>query len=197
MGEDYKIREVKDIEEIEKVPLSERITARSTYELIEQGAALNPDAVAISFLRNGNAYNEPVEIPYRELIGKIRQTANMFADLGIGPRDVVTYLLPSLPETHYVLWGAETAGIANPINPLLEAETIKEICQAAGTRILVALGETPGTDIWQKVEAIRRDIPTLKCVVRVTGASDKSEGIYGFEETVEKYAPWPFSPGRR
>ena len=140
MGDSYTIRTVKDVEEMEKVPLSERITAGSTYELIRQGADLDPDAVAITFLRDGESYAQPVEVPYRELIGKIRQTANMFADLGLGPKDVVTYLLPSLPQTHYVLWGGETAGIANPINPLLEAETIKEICLAAGTKILVALG---------------------------------------------------------
>ncbi|MBW1787156.1 MAG: acyl-CoA synthetase [Deltaproteobacteria bacterium] len=188
MEEVYVVRDLKDVEEMEKVPLSERITAGSTYELIEQGAALDPDAVAITFLRDGESYDQPVEIPYRELIGKIRQTANMFADLGLGPKDVVTYLLPSLPQTHYVLWGGETAGIANPINPLLEAETIKDICQAAGTKILVALGETPGIDIWEKVEAIRKDLPTLKCVVRVMGPSDEAEGIYGFEEKVETYA---------
>ncbi|MGW8323031.1 MAG: acyl-CoA synthetase, partial [Thermodesulfobacteriota bacterium] len=109
-------------------------------------------------------------------------------DLGIGPEDGVTYLLPNLPQTHYVLWGAETSGIANPINPLLEAQTIKEICQAAGTKVLVTLGEFPGSDIWQKVDSVRRDIPSLKAVVRVMGPSDETNGIYGFEETVEKYA---------
>jgi fatty-acyl-CoA synthase len=101
---------------------------------------------------------------------------------------VVTYLLPNLPQTHYVLWGAETAGIANPINPLLEAETIRDICRAAGTKVLVALGDFPGSDIWHKVEAIRNGIPGLEAVVRVMGPSEASEGIYGFEETLERYA---------
>ncbi len=184
----FTIRNLADIEEVEKVPLAERVKEKSTYELIEKGADINPDAIAISFLRDGNTYNKPQQITYKEFMAKIGQTANMFADLGIGATDVVTYLLPNLPETHYILWGAETAGIANPINPMLEAATIKEICQAAGTKVLVALGEAPGSDIWQKVDSIRKEIPSLSCVVRVMGPTDKAGGIYGFEETVEKYA---------
>lgn len=188
MGEVYRVCNLKDIEKIEKIPLAERVKVSSTYELIEKGAALNPDAVAISFLKDGNNYDKPQQVRYKELMLKIRQTANMFADLGVGPQDVVTYLLPNLPQTHFVLWGAETAGIANPVNPMLEAETIKEICQAAGTKVLVALGEVPGVDIWPKVESIRKELPTLKYVLRVMGATKEAEGIYGFEETVEQYA---------
>jgi fatty-acyl-CoA synthase len=107
--------------------------------------------------------------------------------MGVGPKDVVTYLLPNLPQTHYILWGGETTGIANPINPMLEAETIREICEAAGTKVLVALGDLPGTDIWPKVEVIRKKIPTLKGLIRVMGPSNEAEGIYGFEESIEKY----------
>jgi fatty-acyl-CoA synthase len=187
MTEEILIRELKDIEEIEKVPFSERISIASTYELLEKGAALNPDGVALSFLMNGDSYQQPVQIKYRDFMGKIRQTANMLHDLGVGPEDVVTYLLPSLPQTHYTLWGSEAVGIANPVNPLLEASTIRDICIAAGTKVLVAMGEFPGTDIWDKVEVIRKEIPSLKKVIRVMGASDEAEGIWGFEEMVEKY----------
>lgn len=101
----------------------------------------------------------------------------MCKDLGLGPNDVVTYVLPNLPQTHFVLWGAEAAGIANPINPLLEPETIKEICTSAGTKILVALGDMPGTDIWQKIDSIRKEIPSLEHVVRINGPSDPSKNI--------------------
>jgi fatty-acyl-CoA synthase len=184
----FTIRDLSDIEEMEKVPLSDRVKERSTYALIEKGANIHPDGIAMSFLLDGNHIDKPQRVTYRQFMGKIRQTANLFADLGVGKTDVVTYLLPNLPQTHYVLWGAETAGIANPINPMLEAQTIKEICQAAGTKVLVALGEMPGTDIWHKVESIRRDIPSLKAVVRVMGPSDEPNGIVGFEETVERYA---------
>jgi len=57
----------------------------------------------------------------------------------------------------------------------------------AKTKVLVALGEYPGSEIWPKVEAIRGEVPTLKAVVRVMGASDEAEGIYGYDEVIDKY----------
>ncbi|MBS3808866.1 MAG: AMP-binding protein, partial [Desulfobacterales bacterium] len=187
MPDEYTIRGVKDVEELEKIPYTERVKENSTTKLLENGAKINPDAPAISFILNGDTYDQPSVISYSQFIGKIRQTANMLYDLGIRPGDVVTYVLPNLPQTHYVLWGAEAAGIANPINPLLEPGTIKDICTSANTKVLVALGEMSGTDIWQKIDSIRREIPTLEYVVRVMGPSDKSENIIGYDEVVESY----------
>ncbi len=185
--EKFTIRTLADIEAIEKVPLRERLNVDSTYEFIRRGAQIDPDRVALSFLFSGEAWESPVEVPYKELLAKIHQTANLCRDMGVGPEDVATVLLPNLPQTHYALWGAEAAGIVNPINPMLTPGTIRDICNAARTKILFALGEFPGADIWPKVEAIRSEIPTLEAIVRVMGPSDEANGIYGFEETVERY----------
>ena len=186
-GEKFTIAGLSDVEAIEKISHEERVPEKSTLELLEKGAAVNPEAPAITFLMSGEAYDKPQIFTHAQLIGRIRQTANMLSDLGVRAEDVVTYLLPNLPQTHFVLWGAEAAGIANPINPMLEAATIRDICNAAGTKILVALGEIPGTDIWQKVESIRNEIPTLKAVVRVLGPSDESQAIYGYDEVIDRY----------
>ncbi len=185
--EKYTIRGLADIEEIEKIPCSERVKEKNTVELLEKGAAINPDAVAISFLLNGDTYDQPMPITYETLMGKIRQTANLFHDLGVGPEDVVTYVLPNLPQTHYVLWGAEAAGIANPINPLLEGATIRDICNAAKTKVLVTLADLPGTEMWKKIDAIRYQIPTLTHVVQIMGKSDPAQNITGYEEAVETF----------
>ena len=187
MVEQYVIRGIKDIEEIEKTPLTERIREKSTIEMLEKGARINPDATAISFLFDGDSYESPVDIPYSRLIGRIRQTANLFHDLGVGPGDVVTYVLPNIPQTHFVLWGAEAVGIANPINPLLEPETIKDICTSAKTKVIVTMGEMPGSDMWQKIDAIRKDIPTLEYVIRVMGPTDEAENIIGYDEQIDSY----------
>ncbi|MBW1682494.1 MAG: AMP-binding protein, partial [Deltaproteobacteria bacterium] len=113
---------------------------QNTYDLIRHGTSIDPEAPALSFILSGEDYKNALRVTYRELFENITRAANLFHDLGVGPRDVISYLLPNLPQTHYVLWGAEAAGIANPINPLLEPATIRDICLAAGTRILVALG---------------------------------------------------------
>ena len=181
------IRTLSDIEAIEEVPLRDRLDVDSTYDFIKGGAAIDPDRTAISFLMAGAAWDSPVEITYAQLMGRINQTANLCRDLGIGAGDVATMLLPNLPHAHFALWGAEAAGIVNPINPMLNPDTIKDICNAAKTKVLFALGDMPGADIWPKVEQIRKEIPTLEAVIRVMGPSDEAHGIYGFDEVIDRY----------
>ncbi|CAB1063436.1 Long-chain-fatty-acid--CoA ligase (EC [Olavius sp. associated proteobacterium Delta 1] len=186
MGE-VKFRNIGDIEIFESTPIEERLQAFNTYDLLKKGAAINPDATAISFFPAGDSYDQPMQVTYRDLMANITRSANLFHDLGVGPQDVVSYLLPNLPHTHYVLWGGEAAGIANPINPLLEPDTIAEICQAAGTKVLVTLAEFPGSDIWQKVMEIRNDLPNLKAIIRIMGPNDEKEGIYGYDDIIGRY----------
>jgi fatty-acyl-CoA synthase len=186
MGE-VKFHNIGDIENFEKITIEKRLNVFNTYDLLKKGAAINPDATAISFFLSGNSYDQSIQVTYRDLMANITKTANLFHDLGIGPQDVVSYLLPNLPQTHYVLWGGEAAGIVNPINPLLEPATIVEICQAAGTKVLVALADFPGSDIWQKVEVIRKELPNLKAVIQIMGPSDEENGIYGYDEIIGRY----------
>jgi fatty-acyl-CoA synthase len=187
MGE-LKIKNEADIETFERIPIEERMTSFNTFDMLQKGATINPDATAISFFLSGDQYDQPMTVTYRDFMSQIIRTANLFHDMGIGPKDVISYLLPNLPHTHYVLWGGEAAGIVNPINPLLEATTIAEICRSAETKILVALTEFPGSDIWEKVMAIRNDLPALKAIVRVMGPSDEKEGIFGYDEVIGKYS---------
>lgn len=186
MGE-VRFRNASDIEAFENIPIDKRMGVFNTYDLIEKGAAINPDATAISFFLGGDSYDQPMQVTYRDLMANITRTANLFQDLGVGPHDVISYLLPNLPHTHYVLWGGEAAGIVNPINPLLEPSTIAEICQAAGTKVLVALAEFPESDIWEKVMKIRKNLPNLKAIIRVMGPGDEKEGIYGYDDVIGRY----------
>jgi fatty-acyl-CoA synthase len=185
--EKLKIRTLADIEAFEQTPIEKRLKARTTYDLLKKGAEIDPQAPALSFFLTGEQFTNPVTFTYRDFLSKITQTANLFHDLGIGPKDVISYLLPNLPETHFVLWGGEAAGIVNPINSLLAPATIRDICLAAGTKVLVALGEFPGSDIWQKAMAIRKELPNLKAVISVYGAGNEKEGIYSFQELLPRY----------
>jgi fatty-acyl-CoA synthase len=162
----------------------------------QTGVAIDPDATALSFILSGEHYKQPVQIKYRDLLTKITQTANLFYDLGVKPDEVISFLLPNLIETHYILWGGEAAGIINPINPLLESSTIRDICQGAKTKVLVTLGEFPGTDIWDKAMAVRESLPDLKGIVRVIGPSDEKNGIYGYHEVIERYHGDKLDSGR-
>ena len=187
IGSDYPtFASTADIRAFEQTPYSERIAAQSTYEALKCGASANPDAPAIQFLPNADPADTPVVITYRDFIAKVTQAANMFHALGVGPNDVVSFMLPLVPEAFITLFGAEAAGIANPVNPLLEPHQIAEILEAAKTKVLVALGPLPGTDIWQKVEKVRGSLKHLKAIVQVYGGGgDPANGIHAFNDLIK------------
>lgn len=163
------ISSLSDILEIEKTPLAAHSLPQSTFAMLQQGAAIDPEAPALHwFLQaKGKAFTHKESYSFREMLGHIRQTANFFHSLGVDDEDVVSFILPNMPETHWTIWGAECAGIVNPINPLLEPQQIADILIAAGTKVLVTLAPFPKTDLWDKVDSIREQVPTLETIVRV------------------------------
>ncbi|PJJ61018.1 acyl-CoA synthetase [Hymenobacter chitinivorans] len=156
-----------DLAAIEQTPLRERPSAPNTFAMVEQGAALNPGALALRFVLNGEQPTRSTDFTYAQVLDRLHQTANLLHELGVGATDVVSYLLPNLPETAFTFIGAQAAGIVNPINPLLEPAQIADILNACGTKVLVTLRAFPKTDIWQKVEALAALVPTLETVLTV------------------------------
>ncbi len=173
-----------EVRAFEEIPYAERIAAASTYDALKLGAAHNPDAPAIQYLPNADPADKAIVISHRDFVARVTQAANMFHALGVGSNDVVSFLLPLLPEAFITLFGAEAAGIANPVNPLLEPYQITEILEAARTSVLVALGPMPGTDIWQKVEQVRGSLKHLKAIVQVHGPGDPANKIYSFDNLI-------------
>lgn len=167
-----------DVEAIEATPLAERNLPASTYEGILRSAEARPDQLALLFFLRAAQYKKAVRYTYWEFIGRIHQTANLFTTLGIGPGDAVSYILPNLPQTYFSLIGGEAAGIANPINPLLEPETLADIMRAAETKVLVTLAPFPTTDIWPKVAGIVDQVPSLKAILQV----DLAQYLSGWEK---------------
>ncbi len=159
------------VRRFEAVPYEQRIAARSTYEALQVGAAVNPAAPAIQFLANADPDETPVVYTHAAFVERVTQVANMLASLGVTKNDTVSFLLPLLPQSLATLFGAEAAGIANPVNPLLEPHQVVEILRAADTKVLVTLGPMPGTDIWDKVQKIRGELPELTAIVVVGGSA--------------------------
>ena len=166
------LRTPAELHAFEATPYAERIAAQSTYEALQLGAAHDPGAAAIQFLRAADPDETPLTISYAQFMARVTQSANLFNDLGVGPTDVVSLLLPLLPQSFFALFGAQAAGIANPVNPLLSATQITEILRAANTKVLVVLGPTPGADVWEKVQRVKGELPNLKAIVVVGGAAE-------------------------
>ncbi len=153
-----------------QAPWAERVAAASTYEALRIGAALNPQAPALKFLPNASPDDVPLVWTHAEFFGRVTQAANLFHRLGVGAGDVVSLLLPLLPQAFVALYGAQAVGVANPVNSMLSAAQLAEILRAAGTQVLVCGGPAADAELWAKVQAIRSQLPALRAVLVVGGA---------------------------
>ena len=181
------LRSAAEVTDFESVPYAERILPQSVYEALQLGAALDPQAPAIHFLTKADPHETPVTVSHAQFIARVTQAANLFHALGVGPEDVVSLLMPLLPQTFFALFGAQAAGIANPVNPMLSAAQLAEILRAAGTKVLVALGPLPGTDIWDKVQQVKDQLPELKAIVVVHGQADEAQQIHDFDAALGQF----------
>lgn len=183
--EPLNIRTAADVEAENDVPLASRYSERSTYELLQASAAAHADRPALTFLMRGTLDEEPVVYRYRDLLARVTQAANAFHRLGLGSTDVVAYLLPNLPQTHFAIWGGETAGRVAAINPLLEPAQILQILHTVRAKLLVTLAPgAPGLDLWAKCAPILGDIESLEHVLCVDIAR-----LVGKDATQRAYAP--------
>ncbi|EJM56006.1 acyl-CoA synthetase (AMP-forming)/AMP-acid ligase II [Pseudomonas sp. GM49] len=161
------VRSLNDIERIEQVPLAERSLASSTYEALTRTARLSPNAPALSFFADASCFRNTHHWSYAELVEDITRAANAFHDLGITPGEVLAFILPNLPETHFTIWGGEAAGVVMAINPLQEAKQMAALLRAAKASVVVTLAPTPGSDLWPKLASQLDQLPEIKHVVWV------------------------------
>jgi len=162
------IRTLSDIAELETVPLTERQLPTSTYAALKAQADKTPEQPALTFFLDATRFDCTHVWDYRRLFADITRTANSFTNLGLKHDEVVAFIMPNLPETHFTIWGGEAAGIVMPINPLLEAEQIGELLRAARARIVVTLAPTPGIDLWTKLASQLDELPDVRSVVWVS-----------------------------
>lgn len=173
------VQTLSDIESLEQVPLSERGLACSTYEALRQAARCSPQAPALSFFADAADFRRTYKWNYSQLFGDITRAANAFHDLGIKPGEVLAFILPNLPETHFTIWGGEAAGIVMAINPLLEASQMAGLLNAAKASVVVTLAPTAGSDLWPKLASQLDQLPTVRSVVWVSMEPYVAEPVRG------------------
>ena len=192
------LRSAADVQAFEaSAHYEERIAAQSTYEALQLGAAIAPDAPALQFIASAESLEPAVTLSHAQFLARVTQAGNLFHAHGVGPQDVVSFLLPLLPQAYFGLFGAQVAGIANPVNPLLSPHQLAEILRAARTKVLVTIGPQPGSDIWEKVQQIRAELPELAVVLVIGGAADPAKGVHGFDSELAKQPADRIVSGRR
>ena len=150
-----------------EMPWEERDLPRTIFARLSETAARFPDRPAISYQLLSGPTDPAETLTWRRLFEQTCQTANLFRSLGIGEKDVVAYLLPNATETVTTLLGGMVAGIANPINPLLQADQIAAILRETGAKMLVTLRAFPRTDIAQKAADAVALAPGVTTVLEV------------------------------
>jgi fatty-acyl-CoA synthase len=175
----HKVRNQSDIAGIEREGLAAFLPQASPFELIEATAQKYPDKPAIRYLTKVDAPAQDVTLSYADFVSKIRQAANLFHKLGVGPNDAVAILGPHVLSTEIALWAAEITGRACPINPMLAPEHVVSLLRAAGARIAIVLGENGDIDIWSKLVPHLRESGLLSHILDcdadgVTSGSDGS-----------------------
>jgi fatty-acyl-CoA synthase len=184
MNERVIIRTSADIDAIERGGWEAFLPFATPFRLIESAASQRPDACALHYLADSNHPERNVQTSYRMLVHKIRQGANLFRRLGVGPNDSVAILMPHVPSSQIALWGAEVAGIACPINPMLRPEHVIALLTAARAKVAVVLGANKDIDIWNViVSALRQS----GCVTHILHA-DADGPTHGADGCFEELA---------
>jgi fatty-acyl-CoA synthase len=156
------IRTAADVQAFENISWERRKPAQSTYELICQASERHPAKVALRFVMTGNPGDQVFTLDFRTLRERVTQAANAFHRVGIVPGKAVTLLLPNFPQTHFALLGAQAAGIASPVNPMLDVDHIASIVNETAAEAMVTLGPLPGVDIWEKAVEVADRCPSIR-----------------------------------
>ncbi len=158
---------ISNVKEFEKTPLAEQFPYTDSYTLLSECARRFGDTTALEFLLQGLPDEPSQTVSYAQLGQQITRTANLLNKLGVGEKDSVSIILPILPQTHFAIWGSQAAGISNPINPMLEAEHIGEIIDAAASKVLICLGHSAHSDIREKALEAASNCKTVTTILEV------------------------------
>ncbi len=181
------ITRLANIEHIEAQPYAQYMPHTSVYEALVDVAARHPARTALRFVQAAESPERTRHWSYAEFLGQVTRAANLFSALTAPVQPRVALLLPAIPQAHWALWGAETAGVACPMNFALDAAHLAELIQSTGANILVALGPHPQLDIWARVQGLRERCPGLRHVLVVNGV----DAAVGLDAVPHGAAPLP------
>ncbi|MEQ6202459.1 acyl-CoA synthetase [Sulfitobacter sp. HNIBRBA2951] len=140
---------------------------KTLYGMLSSTAQKYPNNNAITYQLLSGPKDHAETLSWQQFHDKSVQAANLFRSLGVGPKDVVAYILPNANETAITLVGGAIAGIVNPINPLLEPEQIGAILRETNAKVVVTLRPFPKTDVAEKTAEAVALAPNVETVLEV------------------------------
>ena len=154
------LRDISDIERIERVPLENRLSIVDFYQRIALAlAARNRDDTAIHFIPDGDVDGIVHETSFATLRGNIERVAALLRSRHIERHDVVAILLPTAPAVYWTIIGTMAQAVPFPLNWMLEPQYLLRLLSEANVKAIIALGPTPGFKIWESIMSIRDQLP--------------------------------------
>jgi fatty-acyl-CoA synthase len=165
----------------ENTSMAKNRVLQNIYELITSVSDLYPENTAITFIETVSPALKDTRISYREFGEMMNQTARLIhRELG-GRRGVVALLLPNIPQAQAILWGGSAVSIIQPLNLLMDEETLVSMLDSAGAEILFSLGPNQQPGVWEKTLAIASRAKTIRKVYSVLDADES--GIHPHYDT--------------
>ncbi|MFX1300024.1 MAG: class I adenylate-forming enzyme family protein [Promethearchaeota archaeon] len=142
-------------------------------DLVEKQAQQYPEKIFL--------YWQDDTVTYAQLNELTNKVANMFHSLGIRKGDVVSVLLPNIPEYVYLYLGIPKLGaIAGPVNALFKAREIQFVVGHSEAKVLVTIPR-----FMEIVNAIRKDLPSLEHVLVI---GEPTDGAHNYHDLMKKAA---------
>lgn len=108
--------------------------ADSLYFPVEKAANLFPKNTALRFLGKN--------ISYKTLAEKVSEYSSCLLKAGLKKGEAVTFALPNIPESVYLLYATQKAELrTSPLHPLSTPEAVSSAIEKTGSRIVFALGD--------------------------------------------------------
>ena len=154
------LRDLRDVERIEQVPITERITRWDFALNLLDGCRHAPSRAALHATNNGAVDGDLITWSFSQLQAHSYQVANLLRSAGLGANDTFAILSPTVPGLFATMLGGLLAAKPFPINWMLDGEAIAALMKAARVKAVIALGPTPGFAIWDNVtQALRSYAP--------------------------------------
>ncbi|MCI5110017.1 MAG: AMP-binding protein [Marivita sp.] len=181
-----KIRTLSDIERLETAGFDKIYPQKTPWDILRTQAALRPDATALRYLRDANDPASDEIVTFSEFAKQIMGAARLFRRNGVAADRSIAILTQHTPAAQAALWGAQIAGRACPINPMLKPDHIAGLIRASNAAAVVAMGANSELDYWSTlIPALRAegiDLPIFAC--DVDGPCPDADGV--FEELIAK-----------
>lgn len=137
--------------------------ANNLYEAFSATESQFGSKQAIRFIEEMDQVEPGLLWTYTDLFRQIRGAANLFHRCGINELASVALMVPNIPYGQVALFGAELAGRALPVNPLLHDDHIVSLLEAANAKVLVFSGDL------KRAVAIQSKVPSLQHIFSLDG----------------------------